>query len=63
MEDDYLTKCVVDPLRKKFYMYSNGGDQKEVECDTVDQFMNVLSVVLQLLKDKPDGILVYTNPL
>lgn len=57
--EEYLTRCVVDTLARKFYLYSNGGDERVVECETVDQFMNVLEVV----RDKLDeDTLVYSNP-
>lgn len=60
MTDEYLTKCVVDPLAKKFYLYSSEGSEKEVFCETIDQFMNVLEVVkTQVSKD----CLAYSNPL
>ena len=45
MDDEYLTKCVVDPSKRTVYLYSSEGDEKVVECDTVDEFMNVLSFV------------------
>ena len=35
-------KCVVDPVKRTFYLYSSEGDKKQVDCDTVDEFMNVL---------------------
>ena len=37
-EREYLMKCVVDPLKKTFYLYSNEGDEKEVVCDNTEQF-------------------------
>ena len=41
MEDEeYLMKCVVDPVKRTFYLYSSEGDKKQVDCDTVDEFMN-----------------------
>jgi hypothetical protein len=45
MQDEYLTRCVVDPVKRTVYLYSNEGDTKEVTCDTVEEFMNVLEVV------------------
>ena len=45
MDEEYLMKCVVDPLKKTFYLYSNEGQSKEVACDTTEQFMNVLNLV------------------
>ena len=45
MEDEFLMKCVVDTAKRSFYLYSNEGDKKVVDCDTVEEFMNVLDVV------------------
>ena len=45
MEDEYLSRCVVDTLKRTFYLYSSDGDTKEVRCDTVEEFMNVLNFV------------------
>ena len=45
MNDAYLTRCVVDPLKRKIYLYSSEGDEKTVDCETVDQFMNMLLFV------------------
>jgi hypothetical protein len=41
-------------------MYSNEGTEKEVECETVDEFMNVLNFVRATLND---DMLSYANPL
>ena len=60
MDDEYLMKCVVDPLKKTIYLYSNEGDTKTVECDSVEQFMNVLNVIRATC---PEGRLSYANPL
>jgi hypothetical protein len=60
MTDEYLTRCVVDPLARTFYLYSNEGDEKEVSCETVDQFMNVLEVVRSQVSE---DCLAYSNPL
>jgi hypothetical protein len=57
--EELLTRCVVDTLARKFYLYSNEGGERVVECESVDQFMNVLEVV----RDKLDeDTLVYSNP-
>ena len=45
MQDEYLTRCVVDPMNRKFFIYSNEGDERVVDCETVDQFMSVLELV------------------
>jgi len=61
MEDEeYLTKCVVDPVRRNFYLYSSEGDTKQVDCDNVEEFMNVLELVRATC---PEDRLVYADPL
>jgi len=61
MEDEeYLTKCVVDPVRRTFYLYSSEGDTKQVDCDNVEEFMSVLQLVRATC---PEDRLVYTDPL
>jgi len=29
-QDDFLTRCVVDPVARKFYLYSEKGDERVV---------------------------------
>jgi len=58
--EDFLSRCVVDTLAKKFYLYSSNGGEKTVECETIDQFMNVLKMVRSRVSE---DCLAYTNPL
>ena len=60
MEDEYLSKCVVDPVKRIFYLYSNEGDEKEVACEGMEQFMSVLEYVRDTC---PEERLSYSNPL
>ena len=60
MDDEYLTKCVVDPAKRTFYLYSSEGDEKEVTCDNVEEFMGVLSFVRATC---PEGRLTYATPI
>ena len=60
MDDEYLTRCVVDPLKRKLYLYSSEGDEKTVDCETVDQFMNMLLFVRDTAGDE---VLSYVDPL
>ena len=61
MEDEeYLMKCVVDPIKRTFYLYSSEGDKKTVDCDNIDEFINVLELVRATC---PEERLTYTNPL
>ena len=43
--EEFLSRCVIDTLSKKFYLYSSEGSERIVKCETIDQFMNVLEVV------------------
>ena len=45
MQDEYLARCVVDPIKRTVFLYSNEGAEKQVSCDTVEEFMNVLDFV------------------
>jgi len=60
MNEEYLSRCVVDPLKKTVYLYSSEGSEKEVSCETVDQFMNVLQLIRNTLNEET---VEYTSPL
>ena len=60
MQDEFLTRCVVDPLKRKFYLYSSEGDEKTVDCENMEEFMNVLELVHRIT---PEDVLAYANPL
>ena len=60
MDDEYLTRCVVDPLKRKLYLYSSEGDEKTVDCETMEQFMSVLRFVRETASE---DVLSYLNPL
>lgn len=59
-QEEYLSRCVVDPTRKVVYIYSSEGSEKQISCDTTDQFMNVLNVIRSSVDEE---ILAYVNPL
>ena len=58
--EEVLTRCVVDTLARKFYLYSSEGGERVVDCETPDQFMNVLKMVRSRVSE---DCLAYTNPL
>ena len=60
MQDEYLTRCVIDPVKRTVYLYSSEGSEKEVVCETVDEFMNVLDFVRATVDAET---LSYANPL
>lgn len=45
---------VIDVCTKSFLLLSDQGSTKEVQCDTTEEFMNVLEVVTSNLE--PDQI-------
>ena len=51
MQDDYLTRVVVDTSGRKFNLYSENGDEKIIECETIDEFMGVLEFCREILDD------------
>ena len=52
MSDDLLSKCVVDTSKRRVYLYSDGGEKRTVECDTVDEFMNVINFVRDKVEEE-----------
>ena len=60
MSDEYLTRCVVDTTKRTVYIYSSEGDEKTVECDTPEEFMNVFNYVRE---HAPVDTLSYVDPL
>jgi hypothetical protein len=60
MQDEFLTRCVVDPLKRTVYLYSSDGNEKQVSCETVEQFMNVLAFVRETVGE---DTLSYANSL
>ena len=57
--EEVLVKCVIDTMHRKFFLYSDQGSTREVSCETVDEFMNVLEVVRSNLHE---DMVVYSNP-
>ena len=60
MSEEYLSRCGVDTQRRTVHIYSNEGDKKTVECDTLEEFMNVLKFVRE---HAPEDTLSYVDPL
>jgi len=58
-DDEWVTRCVIDPVARTFRLFSNEGDEKVVDCETVEEFMNVLEVVRALM---PEKIIAYADP-
>lgn len=61
--EEYVSRCVVDPCRRTVNLYSNLGAHKTIECETLDEFMNVLSYIRDVdEEDLLGGELVYVDP-
>ena len=61
-DDAYLTRCVVNTTARSFYLLSSDGSEKEITCETSDQFMDVLKLCREVLDEIDDDLLVYTDP-
>ena len=60
MQEEYLSRCVIDPIKRTVYLYSSEGSEKQVSCETVQEFMNVLDFVRSTVDEDS---LSYVNPL
>ena len=43
--DEFLENITIDVCKKTFMLYSDGGQKREVKCDTTQQFMDVLQLI------------------
>ena len=59
-DDEYLTDVMVNVGARSFVMFSNEGTERKVECDTVDDFMEILEMVRVLVDDE---IVRYISPV
>mgnify|MGYP001163616867 FL=1 len=60
MEEEYLSRCVVDTVRRTVHIYSNEGDKKTVEWDTPEEFISVLNYVRE---HAPVDTVSYVDPI
>ena len=51
MNETYVAGVVIDVYTRSFLLLSDAGDEKMVECETAEQFMNVLEVCTSNLND------------
>ena len=51
MNETYVAGVVIDVCTRSFLLLSDEGDEKMIECDTAEQFMNVLEVCTSNLND------------
>ena len=58
--EEYLTGILVDVCSRYFVMFSNEGEERKVETDSVDEFMKVLSLVRDVVDE---DIVYYVDPV
>lgn len=51
MSEEFLSRCVVDIISRKIHIYSDQGNERTVECESVDEFMNVLGFIKSQVKE------------
>ena len=44
-QEEYVTKVAIDISRRVFYNTSNLGDNREIICDTIEEFFNIKEVI------------------
>ena len=44
-DEETILAYKVDITNKRFYLYSDKGNQKVINCDTIDEFINVLGFI------------------
>ena len=59
-DEEYLTRVVIDTCARTFRLYSNEGDERVVDCDSMEEFMNVLDLVRKVVDE---DIVAYVGPL
>ena len=59
-DEEYLTRVVIDTCARTFRLYSNEGDERKVDCDSMEEFMNVLELVRKVVDE---DIVAYVGPL
>lgn len=51
IDEEFLTRCVVDLSTRQIHIYSNMGHERHVPCETSDQFMNVLKFIRESIDE------------
>ena len=59
-DDEYLTSILVDVNSRYFILFSSLGDERKVECDSVEEFMSVLELVRGVVDEDE---VYYVEPL
>ncbi len=57
--EEYVTRCIVDPMRRSVRLLSSEGDERSVDCENLEEFMNILELVRAVV---PEEVVVYVDP-
>lgn len=62
--DEYMTRMVIDIASRSFRVYSNEGDMKTIECESMEEFMGVLEFVRDFQETGllDEDTVVYSEP-
>jgi hypothetical protein len=56
---DYVESVLINVNQRKFVLFSTQGNEKTVQCENSDQFMNVLEIIRERVDE--DNV-YYTEP-
>tara|TARA_R100000008_G_C3467679_1_gene107371 strand:+ start:82 stop:306 length:225 start_codon:yes stop_codon:yes gene_type:complete len=57
--EEYVTRCIVDPMRRSVRLLSSEGDERSVDCENLEEFMNILELIRAVV---PEEVVVYVDP-
>ena len=57
--EEYVTRCIVDPMRRSVRLLSSEGDERSVDCENLEEFMNILELIRAAV---PEEVVVYVDP-
>lgn len=58
--EEYMTRVVVDTCARCFWIYSNEGDERMIQCEKVEEFMEVLTLIRAVVDE---DMIAYNGPL
>lgn len=60
MNDEYLSKVVINPMTWTISMYSDQGSEKVVPCENMDTFLDLVQFVRE---EANEEVIEYASPL
>ena len=57
--DGFVESVLINVSSRKFIIFSDTGEERYIECDTLDEFMGIL----QVCKEKLDENQIYYTPI